>query len=277
MDNSIFVNEAIDYAIKTYMNNKTEPEGELFNSFLVVVIRALVFIYGELDILNPYRTKNIKGLGGLDSNLKKYGLDDTTLEDFKTRLQVFYQNQNNDEIARENFIAIERILVIMFANRAKHVLLTQNDVSDFKKYLYTSEIDNVYRKNLYDKYTPNSMMIEHFLGFKVYEATHDLIFTEYKENLLRMDAYKILGYNEVDIIKMQPEQIAEINSKVYNFFGIKITDENKKMRLDSAITYYKKYGRALTSGNGYVDMVLLASVLATALMIMVIVGINLWG
>lgn len=275
MEDSIFVNEAFDYAIKTYMDCKTDPEGELFNSFLVVVIRTLVFIYGELDILNPYKTKNIKGLGGLDSNLKKYGLNDTELEDFKTKMQVFYQNQSNDEIAKNSFVAIERMLILMFAKRSRHILLNNEDVEELKKLLYTAKTTNSYRKALYDRLTPASEMLEHYLNSKIYEATHDFIITEYKENTLRADAYKIAGYDELQVMKMSSEQIAEVNNKVYNFFGIKTNDLNKKTRLDSAISYYNKYGKTLTSGNGYVDMILLASVVATIMMILVIVGISI--
>ena len=271
MENSYFVNEAIDYAIKAYMDSKTDPEGEIFNSFLVVIIRALVFIYGELDILNPYRTGNIKGLGGLDSNLKKYGLSDVALEDFKNKVLLYYQNQSSDELARPYFIAIERILVDMFAARCHHVLLNNDDVNNFKNFLYTKDNPSTYQKTLYDKYTPNSNMINEYLNYQVFRATHDYILTEYKDNTLQSEAYKIVGYDEATVIRMTPQQIAEVNDKVYNFFGIKSNDLNKKERLESAINYYKKYGKALTSGNGYVDMVLLASVIATILMIIIIV------
>lgn len=275
MEDSIFVNEAVDYAIKTYMSSKTDPLNEEFNSFLVIVIRTLIFIYGELDILNPYRTKNIKGLGGLDSNLKKYGLNDVILEDFKTNLMVYKQNQDNLEVARHCFITIERILIIMFAQKLKHVLANENDITEFKKFLYVKNNPNEYQKKLYEIYTPNSDMLEHFLTEKVYEATHDFTLTEYKENMLRADAYKIAGFDELEVMKMNTSQISEINNKVFGFFGIKTTDLNKKARLDSAISYYKKYGKALTSGNGYVDIVLIASIMATILMVAVIIGINL--
>ena len=55
---SFFVNEAVDKAINDYLQSKNIEESVLFNSFLVVVVRILVIIYGELDIVNPYAIKN---------------------------------------------------------------------------------------------------------------------------------------------------------------------------------------------------------------------------
>ena len=43
---SYFINEAIEKAINDYMNSKDKVESVLYNSFLVVVIRMLISIYG---------------------------------------------------------------------------------------------------------------------------------------------------------------------------------------------------------------------------------------
>ena len=71
----VFINEAFTKAVNDYLNNKNNPECIEFNSFLVVVIRALVSIYGELDIVNPLLTDNEQTL---KDNLTKfdYSMDD---------------------------------------------------------------------------------------------------------------------------------------------------------------------------------------------------------
>ena len=69
-------------------------------------------------------------------------------------------------------------------------------------------------------------------------------------------------------------EIVKYFLKVYHFFRIKDNDLNKRGRLDEAIRYYKKYGNTITSGNGYVDLLLLMSVIATGLMLVVLVGIQ---
>ncbi len=73
---------------------------------------------------------------------------------------------------------------------------------------------------------------------------------------------------------MKEEDILNINNKVYHFFRIKDTDTNKRGRLEDAIAYYKKYGSTMTTGNGYVDLLLLLSVITTGLMVVVLIGIQ---
>ena len=80
MKDNIFVNIAIQDAIETYMNYKQTTDNEMFFSFPVMVIRTLIAIYGELDIINPYRTKNEDRMGGLDENLTKFGFPTSSLK-----------------------------------------------------------------------------------------------------------------------------------------------------------------------------------------------------
>ena len=57
--NQVFINEALTKAINDYQISKSEINGIKYNSFLTVVIRTLVTIYNELDILNPVQNINV--------------------------------------------------------------------------------------------------------------------------------------------------------------------------------------------------------------------------
>ena len=81
-----FINEAFDKAVNDYLKSKDKQEGILYNSFLVVVIRILINIYGELDILNPYYMKSETAF---DDNLMKYGLNKESISEFKRLLDGF--------------------------------------------------------------------------------------------------------------------------------------------------------------------------------------------
>lgn len=272
MEGNIFVNEAITLGIQDYLKYKETSDSEGFYSFFVVVIRALVLIYGELDIINPFRTNHATGLGGFDANLKKYGLNDAELATFKDLLMVYMKA---DDLDKPNaFLKIQKMLVDMLIDKRKHVLVSDDDIKKFKDLIYFKEDTNVYKKDLYDKFTPNSNEIMDYLNSKLYELNHVYTFTEYKENTLNSEAYQLAGYNIVEVMRMQDSEIDNVNTKVYHFFRIKDTDLNKRERLEKAIQYYKKYGNVITSGNGYVDLLLLAGIVATGLMIITIVGIR---
>lgn len=271
MEGNLFINEAIQSGIQNYLTYKSNPNREEFNTFIVVVIRTLALIYGELDIVNPYRTNNEKGF---DENLKKFGFPAEELEAFKQDMLTFYQNQGNDEIGAYLFLEIQKKLVDMFALRKSHVLVSDENIDQFKDLLYTKRDANPYKFALYNKYTPNSDTILHYLSSKLFLIKHDFVLNENKEITLRADAYQLAGFNAVEVMNMKEEEILNINNKVYHFFRIKDTDINKRNRLEDAIEYYKKYGNTITSGNGYVDLLLLLSVIATGLMLVVLIGIQ---
>ena len=78
-------------------------------------------------------------------------------------------------------------------------------------------------------------------------------------------------------MRMKDSEIENINNKVYHFFRIKEADLNKRSRLENAIAYYKKYGNTITSGNGYVDLLLILGIVSTGLMFIILIGIRFMG
>lgn len=271
MDGNVFINEAIGKSIQNYLIYKSNPNREEFNTFLVMVIRTLTLIYGELDIVNPYRTNSERGF---DENLKKFGYSEEELVEFKQEIMSFYQNKDNDEICKDLFLSIQKKLVDMFVLRKSHVLVSDEEIEQFKSLLYTKNDLNPSKLSLFNKYTPNSDTILHYLNSKLFEIKHDYTFREHKEITLGADAYQLAGFNAVEVMNMKEEDILNINNKVYHFFRIKDTDINKKVRLEDAINYYKKYGSTITTGNGYVDLLLLLSIITTGLMLVVLIGVQ---
>jgi hypothetical protein len=274
MEGTIFINEAITKAINEYLNCKNDLNSKEYSSFLVVVIRALVFIYGELDIINPFRTNNEAGLGSFDANLKKYGLSSSIIASFKEQMQIFYKSDFNDV---NSFKQIQKLLIEMFILKEKYVKTSPEEEQKFKNFLYFEKDTNQIKLDLYQKLTPNSSEILAYYNSKTYEQKHNYNFTEYKDIILSQEAYQIAGYNIVEVMKMPDKEIININNKVYHFFRIKDTDINKKKRLESAINYYKKYGAAITSGNGYVDLLLLMGVVSTFLMLAIVIAVHIGG
>ena len=84
---SFFINEAFDKAVNDYLISRDKTEGVLYNSFLVVVIRLLINIYGELDIINPFRVKNELAF---DSNLTKYGASKEDIVNLKKLVYEYF-------------------------------------------------------------------------------------------------------------------------------------------------------------------------------------------
>ena len=274
MEGNVFINDAITYAINKYLDNKNFPDGRDFNTFLVIVIRTLVFINGELDIVNPIRVNDVNSFY---NNLSKFGLERDIIDDLTKQMLLYYQNENNTEVLRQSFLRIQKILVDMFIKKKTKVSLSDDELKAFKNCLYTKDDINPYKRTLYDKLMLDNNEIINYLNSKLFLMEHNFVFTEYKDIALSKEAYQIAGFNPTEVFNMSEKDIRNVNNKVFHFFRIRDRDLNKRKRVEEAVLYYKKYGNSFMSGNGYVDTLLITSFIATAFMLALLLLINLGG
>ena len=94
-----------------------------------------------------------------------------------------------------------------------------------------------------------------------------LTLEEVQRDILSADAYQVLGYSMEQVYNFTDQDLQAVNGRVYQFFHVNPMEPNKAELLDKAVNYYKRYGNRVTTGNGYVDFLLFASILATAVFI----------
>jgi len=265
-----FINEGIDKALNDYLNNKNKPEGIVFNSFLVVVIRMLVAIYGELDIINPYITKNEESF---NNNLMKYGANVDLIEKLKKMINEYYyiEKRNLHAIIREDnnyFIEIQKCVIDLFNEKRLNYGITDSESKEFFNLLYTPGTSNALRMsfnylnagNIYEiaEYYKNSMKNK-----KVENK-------EEKKKLLGFDVYKLFNISIADLSKMNEKDIDNLNSSIYKSLNIKENAMNKDYLLEEKIKEITMQNNPVTTGNGYVDILLIMSIIVTVIMIVVI-------
>lgn len=267
-----FINPVLSHAIEMYLKYKDHPEDPNFSEFTVVVVRTLVFIYGELDILNPYITHNEHMMGGFDSNITKYGFSIDALTDFKNQFLKFVEDQQKNICPNSAFIKIQKYLIDMYSYKQKTMNLPIDQLMLFKKYLYIPE--NSEKIAEINRYLINPQEIIGYLNSKIYETNHNFILEPVKRETLNTDAYILLGYNMNQINNLNDTDLKAVNEQIYRFFRVDSKSPNSKELLDKAVNYYKRYGNRITTGNGYVDFLLFASIAATALFITVLIALN---
>ena len=111
MENNIFINEGISNLLKKYLDSKDNPQSVNCNSFFSIIVQTLIFIYGELDILNPYQTNNPSGLS---TNLTKYGFSEKLYNEFIEQILIFYKNENKSSFLNKslnNFYILKKIVM----------------------------------------------------------------------------------------------------------------------------------------------------------------------
>ena len=265
-----FINAELSNAIELYLKYKTQPENPIFQSFLVVVIRTLVAIYGELDILNPYITKNEKMLGGWNTNLTKFGFPLEKLDDFKKQFTEFVKSEQNNEKPNIPFIKIEKTLILMFFYRHKDTPMPPEEQQKILNLLYLPTNQNQKIQSDLANYTTNPLELTNYFQSVNYEFSHNFTIQEEQRTMLIHDAYQLLGYTMDRIENLTDQDLAEVNKQVYNFFQVDIDAQDKEELLIKAVNYYKRYGNRITSGNGYIDFLLFLSIIATAIFIVIL-------
>lgn len=265
-----FINEALTKAIEIYLKYKDNPEHPDFHTFPVQVVKTLVYIYGELDIINPYITQNEHNLGGFDNNITKFGYDSDKLEDFKNLFLTFEQEVKENKYPNLSFMAIQKHLIEMFLLKKTSMNLPNESLEEFQKYLYLESNTDEYIKADLLKYVTDTSELELYFKSLAYETAHNFTLEEIQRNTLYSDAYTLLGYSMEQINGLNDLDLQKVNTQVYNFFRVDSNDPEKDELLLRAVNYYKKYGNRITSGNGFVDLLLFASILATGVFISIL-------
>lgn len=277
MNNYIFINQAFTNAINAYINSKQTNDNSVFFSFPVVVIRSLIAIYGELDIINPFRTNNEKHMGGFDSNITKFGLPSAELQQFKADFQNYINAKEINKFPNPYFLNLEKGLMDMFCYRKKNVNITEEEFQNFQNLLYLSTNQNPMMQQELQKNTNDIHTLDQYWQSKLFETSHNFQISPYKQNTLIPEAYNLLGYTLETIAQMDEQTLNQLNNQILSFFKIDPEDPAKSERLKEAVTYYKQYGASLTSGNGYVDMLLLLSMIATVMMTLFAITVKVLG
>lgn len=271
-----FVNEAVDYAIENYIDSyNARQDGVLYNSFLVVVIRILALIYGKLDILNPYYIDNTVAFF---NNLGKYGIEKANLTLFTEELLSYYkyeEDNKNRKIRVKNpyFKTTLQYLIDMFIAKKKSVNVSLVEEEKFLELIYSTHTKNPYRISEGYFMIGDSLYTEKYYYSKLngLELTREIDLEGTITSTLNLDALKAVGINLSNLQKMSSSEIEKAKSSAYDYFSVDASKVDRENNLTEKLSYYKMYGHKVTSGNGYVDILLLMSVIITSLSIIAII------
>lgn len=273
--NQVFVNEAFSKAVDNYLKSSDNVQGVMYNSFMVVVIRMLVCMYSELDIVNPMV---VGDTDLLYKNLTKFGYSKDSLNIFFSNLQLFYDiettNDSSDKKQKNPyFVMIQKDLVDMFIAKKLNFYLTEDEVREFYDLLYTPFSKNPLRVSynfLASTINGNDVMeIDNY--FKTQMRENVKVVMPKEKHFLNVKAYELLNYSMDDLNKMDSNEIERVNNQVYDYFKIRENAINKEYLLEKAIEAIEREKNKVTSGNGYVDILLVMSVICTIIMVVGII------
>lgn len=260
-----FINPAFEYGIKSYMYFK---EGQPYNkkyTFEMYVIKALTIIYGEKAILLPYKIDNEKAF---ECNLIMYDLSEREMKEFIKDMESYYNFMENLDNGTETtglVESIEKILLNMIMKRSATKEFTKEEIRTFDEIFNPNGGE---LKTLKELVSRNQGLIISTWKENKYEITNtQLNLMAVNPNLLHPSQYQKYGYDIRQIAKLSEEKINSINEQI-------MQEENKDKTVKKKVSLLKM---KLSCGNGFINTLILASIICTELMIGFIVLACLGG
>ena len=147
--------------------------------------------------------------------------------------------------------------------------LKEKEVQDFYSLLYTPYSRNPLQVSYNFLMADDVLEIDNYFKKQMKENVKVVVPRE--KHYLNVKAYELLNYSMDQINNMDANEIDRVNHQVYDYFKIRENAINKEYLLDKAIEAIEREKNKVTSGNGYVDILLIMSIICTVIMVVGII------
>ena len=161
----------------------------------------------------------------------------------------------------------------MFIAKKLNFYLTEAEVREFYDLLYTPYSKNPLRVsyNFLASTVNGNDVLEIDNYFKMQMRDNVKIIKTQEKHYLNIKAYELLNYTMEDLGNMDSNELERVNHQVYDYFKIRENAINKEYLLEKAIEAMEREKNKITSGNGYVDILLVMSIICTIVMVVGII------
>lgn len=260
-----FINDGIEDGITAYLKYKENETFDRNHTFELYVIKALTIIYGEKSIILPYQIQNEEAF---KCNLMLYDLREQDMESFlflMGKYSSYLKHYRNGSKPTDLIEKIEYIIIEMMKYRSRKHEFSNEEISEFETIFNPIDGDLKQIKKMISKDT--GLIINTWNSNKEGLSTTQVNIMTEKPSLLRPEVYKEYGLDIHELAKLSNYQIAEVNKNILNQIELpKIKKEKKK---------YKPI--LITCGNGFVDKLMLLSIMMTEIMIGLVIASYIGG
>lgn len=250
MGDNYFINAFIDNGIKNYLLLRDDKVYAKEHMFEMYVIRALTKIYGEINIINPYK---IHSENSFKCNLLMYGLSEKEMQVLFKYFDEYNMWLNSDNVVKTDLTTkIEKILIDMLVIKNRKHNITQEEMNFFDKFF--DPVENTLAK-IHSLITYDNDVVPNYWKRKKMNFNNKVSLIDIRSDLLAKDDYATYGINIKDVEIMSHEQVIKLNEK--------IQEKEKKSRR----VRFKPKRILISSGSGFVDTLMLLSIMATEVMI----------
>ncbi len=235
--------------------------GSTNNIFERHIVECLVDIYGLEKIRAVYESSDE---GAFYNLLHTYRMPKTLYDNFlrdTAKYELFRQENENDPSVKSDIASkIELDIVYMFLYKCLLVEMTLEEIGHFENNLLNNF--GIIKYHFNTSLNPNKTREFWDKKKKLLEDTVELV--EIKPEYLDEFTYAKFGTSLDDVQKMDYRMVEELNKYIKNKMAITLENDPPAPK--------KKIGKitrntVLSTGNGFVDAILIASVIATEMSI----------
>ncbi len=252
MEEKVFINDFINFGMHEFFY------GDGVFSFEKHIIECLVHIYGKKTLKAIYDSKDENAFA---ETMAKYGIKPSVYDNFLRDTTKYWkfksEKEQNPALKTDVTSAIEIELVTLYIQRCLSYTPTSEDLQGFE-----SELLNDFEAIKFHFNTsiePNKT--REFWEKKKKILSDDIELVEIKPEYLDEFTYSRFGVKLEDVKKMDYRMVDELNKYIKEKIKADEND-NKKTRKESP-----NKDTIITSGNGFVDALLIVSIIATEISI----------
>ncbi len=272
MRDAIFLNKGLSYAFTSYLSNLNNPDSIEYNSFLSITIRLLELIYGS-SLIDAYKSNDSLNFKNI-LQIYTYPLKD--IEIFLENIDCFFKfDQNNSkQLPNPYFKAILLALYDMFIAKKESIGISFTEEEKFLELAYTTSTKEPYQISYLYIQEENPLYFEKYYYSKInnLDVTKEFDISQTIIGSLNLEALGYVGVTLNDLTKMNNEEIKNAQKKTYQYFNVDLNSPTKDQDLIKALKDKQTKSKiALSTGNGYVDILLLMSIITTTISLILIV------
>lgn len=251
MMENVFINEFLSKGFDSFFNKKDTA------SFEGHITECLCDIYGLDALKNIYDTKNEAAFTNL---MRSYGLAINIYDTFlgnTTKYETFQkEHEQNPALKTDITSKIEISVITMFIYKCFLVEPTLEEISHFENNL----LNNFEIIKLHFNITTEPNRTREVWAKKKRLLDDNVELIKIVPNYLDEQTYQKYGTSLEEVQKMDYRMVSELNSYIESKQSLEVTNDTKENKKLNIFT-----NTVLTSGNGYVDALLIASIIATGI------------
>ncbi len=259
MNETVFINDFISIGLSDFYK---EPHQASFESH---IIECLCDIYGKENIKKVYEARDEAGFQNL---IFKYGCAKTVYDNFLRDTIKFenFKNENTKDPSVKSDIGskVEISVITMFLYKCLLLAPSLEEISHFENNLLNNF--SIIKWNFNTALNPNRT--RDTWEKKKRMLTDNVELVEIKPEYLDEFTYAKFGTSLEDVKKMDYRMVTELN----NYIKSKLTVEASSLpkRKEPTTKWAFLNNTVLSTGNGYVDALLIAGIIATEMSIALI-------